>query len=97
MCIRDRLNINLAILNLFPLPVLDGGHIMFALYERLFRRPLPARLVHAVSTVMAVVLISLMLYITVFDFKRFFRFRFRTPPESSQTNQPMPVPEPVEP
>lgn len=91
------LNINLAILNLLPLPILDGGHILFALYERLFRRPLPSRLVHAVSTVMAVVLISLMLYITVFDFKRFFRFRFRTPPESSQTNQPVPIPEPAEP
>lgn len=91
------LNINLAVLNLLPLPVLDGGHILFALYERLFRRPLPARLVHAVSTAMAIALISLMLYITVFDFKRFFRFRFKAPTEPTQTNQIAPTPEPSEP
>ena len=35
------LNINLAIINLFPMPVLDGGHIVMALVERLFGRPLP--------------------------------------------------------
>ncbi|UKI30688.1 MAG: site-2 protease family protein [Lentisphaeria bacterium] len=31
----------LAIFNLFPLPVLDGGHILFGLIEIVFRRPLP--------------------------------------------------------
>ena len=35
------LNINLAILNLLPIPVLDGGHILFALIEKILRRPLP--------------------------------------------------------
>ncbi len=88
------LNINLAVLNLFPLPVLDGGHIVFALYESIFRRPLPARLVQAVSTGFAILLISFMLYVTVFDFKRFFGIRFASEPTPVETNQIAPATEP---
>lgn len=33
------ISVNLGILNLFPIPALDGGHIMFNLYEMIFRRP----------------------------------------------------------
>jgi len=40
------LNINLAIINLLPIPVLDGGHIVFAALEAIRRKPLSARLVH---------------------------------------------------
>lgn len=64
------LNINLAIINLLPLPVLDGGHIVFAFFEAAFRRPLNAKFVHAVSVAFAVVLISFMLYVTFFDIQR---------------------------
>ncbi len=88
------LNINLAILNLLPLPVLDGGHIMFAIYESAFRRPLPARLVQAVSTAFAILLISFMLYVTVFDFKRFFGFRFGADSKPAQTNEVAPAIQP---
>lgn len=66
------LNINLAIINLFPLPILDGGHIVFALVEGAMRKPLNARIVQTVSTAFAVLLISFMLYITFFDVQRFF-------------------------
>jgi regulator of sigma E protease len=64
------LNINLAILNLLPLPVLDGGHIVFAVIEAIFRRPLNAKLVQAASTAFAILLIGFMLYITVFDIQK---------------------------
>ncbi len=64
------LNINLAILNLLPLPVLDGGHIVFAVVEAIRRKPLNARFVHASSVTFAVLLISFMLYVTFFDFQR---------------------------
>lgn len=37
------LSINLALINLFPIPVLDGGHLMFYLFEALRGRPLPQR------------------------------------------------------
>ncbi len=66
------LNINLAIINLFPLPILDGGHIVFALVEGVLRKPLNSRIVQTVSTAFAVLLISFMLYITFFDVQRFF-------------------------
>jgi regulator of sigma E protease len=88
------INIALAVFNLFPIPVLDGGHIVFAIYESVFRRPLPARLVHAVSTAFAVLLISFMLYVTVFDFKRFFGFRFTPSEKPVQTNESVPATQP---
>ena len=69
------LNINLAIINLFPMPVLDGGHIAMALVERLFGRPLPHRLVEYTTTAFAVLLIGFMLYVSFNDVKRFPVFR----------------------
>ena len=69
------LNINLAIINLFPVPVLDGGHIVMALVERLFGRPLPYRLVEYTTTAFAILLISFMVIVSWNDFKRFSLFR----------------------
>lgn len=37
------INIVLAVMNLLPIPLLDGGHIMFSLYEAIMRRSFPAR------------------------------------------------------
>jgi regulator of sigma E protease len=66
------LNINLAILNLLPLPVLDGGHIVFSAIESLIRRPLNPKFVQVSQTAFAALLIAFMLYITVFsDIRRF--------------------------
>jgi regulator of sigma E protease len=64
------LNINLAILNILPIPVLDGGHIAMAILERIRRRPLEVRVMEYTTTVFAVLLISFMLYVTFFDIKR---------------------------
>jgi regulator of sigma E protease len=64
------LNINLAILNLLPLPVLDGGHILLAIIEKIRRRPLNTKFVEYAYTGFAVLLISFMLYVTFFDFRR---------------------------
>lgn len=69
------LNINLAIINLLPLPILDGGHIAVALIERVRRRPLSGRVLENTYTVFAIVLISFMLYVTFFDIKRISLFR----------------------
>ncbi|HEY9174375.1 MAG TPA: RIP metalloprotease RseP [Verrucomicrobiae bacterium] len=64
------LNVNLAILNLLPVPVLDGGHILMALVEKVRRRPLSVKFVEYTTTAFAVLLISFMLYVTVYDIKR---------------------------
>jgi regulator of sigma E protease len=69
------LNINLAIINLLPIPVLDGGHIVMALVERLFGRPLPRRLVEYTTTAFAVLLIGFMLYVSFNDVRRAPLFR----------------------
>lgn len=71
------LNINLAIINLLPLPVLDGGHILLSIFEAIRRKPLNAKFVHAVSIACAVLLISFMLYVTFFDLQRLAMRRWR--------------------
>ncbi len=61
------LNVNLALLNLLPLPVLDGGHITLALIEVIRRRPVSAKFLQIVQTTFAVLLITFMLVIAFFD------------------------------
>ena len=54
------LNVNLAILNLLPIPVLDGGLIMFALFALVFRRRVPDFIVKYASMTFMVLLMGLM-------------------------------------
>jgi regulator of sigma E protease len=61
------LNVNLAMLNMLPLPVLDGGHILLSLVEIFRRRPVSARLLNSIQSGFAVLLIGFMLYIAFFD------------------------------
>lgn len=61
------LNINLALLNLLPIPVLDGGHITLALIEKLRRKPINAKLLEFVQTACALFLVGYMLYISFYD------------------------------
>ncbi len=61
------LNVNLAILNMLPIPVLDGGHTIMGLIEGIFRRKIPAKIQEWATTGFAVALISLMLYVTFHD------------------------------
>ena len=60
----------LAIFNLLPIPVLDGGHVFMALLEIIFRRPLPAVVVKAVSFAFVGLLILMMVYVTWIDILR---------------------------
>ena len=61
------LNVNLAILNMLPIPVLDGGHTVMGLIEGIFRRKIPVKLQEWATTGFAVALISLMVYVTFHD------------------------------
>ena len=61
------LNVNLALLNLLPLPVLDGGHITLSLIEAVRRRPVSAKILNCIQTGFAALLITFMVYIAFFD------------------------------
>jgi regulator of sigma E protease len=63
-------NVNLAIFNLLPIPVLDGGHMLFATIERLRSRALPTDFIMTTQSVFMVLLFSLIIYVSVFDVKR---------------------------
>ena len=66
------INVNLAILNLLPIPVLDGGHMVFATIEKLRGKPLPLPFLERSQMLFIVLLFSFMLYVTFFDFQRLF-------------------------
>jgi len=61
------MNVNLALLNMLPIPVLDGGHILLALIESVRRKPVSARVLNAIQTGCAVLLIGFMVYIAFYD------------------------------
>lgn len=60
-------NIVLAMTNLLPLPILDGGHILFATIEAIIRRPLPAKFMLGVYNLFTFLIIGLALVITFND------------------------------
>jgi regulator of sigma E protease len=62
--------INLAILNLLPIPVLDGGLILFALFELVTKRKVPRKLVNGLSQVFMYLFLGLMLFLVYRDIAR---------------------------
>ncbi|MES2981483.1 MAG: RIP metalloprotease RseP [Verrucomicrobiota bacterium] len=60
-------NINLAVLNMLPFPVLDGGHITMAILEKIFGKPIPIKPLEIIQTACVLMLMSLMLYVTSKD------------------------------
>jgi regulator of sigma E protease len=64
------INFSLAIINLLPLPVLDGGHIAFAIIEMVARRPVPAKFAIALSNAFVLLLLCFMVYVTAQDIGR---------------------------
>lgn len=65
------LNINLAILNMLPLPILDGGHIVMAIIEKLTGKAIQKSLVvKIIQSIFALGFIALMIYIIYMDTQR---------------------------
>jgi len=64
------ININLAVLNLLPIPVLDGGHICFALWEGITRRKVHPKVVGTLVNLFAILLIGAMVFLTWRDSDR---------------------------
>ena len=65
------LSANLAVLNFLPIPALDGGHMMFLLYEGIFRRPVNERLQFALTVAGVACLLGLMIFVNAMDITRF--------------------------
>ena len=64
------LSINLGLINLFPIPVLDGGHLLFYLAEAVRGRPLPPRAQEYGFRAGIALIASLMLFVTWNDLSR---------------------------
>lgn len=61
------MNVNLALLNMLPFPVLDGGHITLAFVEMIRRRPVSGKFLNYLQSACAALLIAFMLFIAFFD------------------------------
>ena len=66
------LNVNLAILNILPLPVVDGGHVVMNTIELIFRRPLNVKVLEFVQFGFVFLLMGFFLFVTVKDVGEFF-------------------------
>jgi len=66
------ISINLAIINLLPLPALDGGRILFVIIESITRRPIPPKFFNAINAIGFFLLILLMILVTIQDIRNLF-------------------------
>ncbi|MBR1609723.1 MAG: site-2 protease family protein [Kiritimatiellae bacterium] len=67
------LNVNLAIVNLLPIPVLDGGHVVFALWRGATGREMPRKLVDALVNVFGILIIAAFVLLSGCDAARLWR------------------------
>lgn len=66
------LSVNLGIMNLLPIPALDGGRILFVLYEGIFRRPLNRKVELNIQLIGVLFVLAIMVLVTWNDIKTFF-------------------------
>lgn len=66
------LSVALAFMNILPIPALDGGHVLFLLYEVIFRRPPSQKFMENAQMFGMLLLIILLLYANGMDIVRFF-------------------------
>jgi regulator of sigma E protease len=67
------INVNLAIFNLLPIPVLDGGQMLFATIGRLRGKTLPVNFIMTAQSIFVMLLLSVFIYVTVYDVRRWSR------------------------
>ena len=66
------LSVNLGIMNLLPIPALDGGRILFVLYEAIFRKPINKKAETAIIATGALFVVIIMIIVTWNDIQRYF-------------------------
>ncbi|MEC8190405.1 MAG: site-2 protease family protein, partial [Verrucomicrobiota bacterium] len=64
------INVNLALFNLLPIPVLDGGHMFFATLSKVIGRPLPRKLMESTQFAFVILLLGFVAYVSFFDIGR---------------------------
>jgi regulator of sigma E protease len=62
------LSVSLGVMNLLPIPALDGGRILFTLPEILFKRRIPPERENVINGIAMLLLIGLLLFVNVMDF-----------------------------
>jgi regulator of sigma E protease len=64
------LSVNLFLLNLLPIPILDGGHILFLFIEKIRGRPVSERVFNAALWAGLILLVALIVFVTYSDIAR---------------------------
>jgi regulator of sigma E protease len=65
------LSISLAFLNILPIPALDGGHLVFLLYEGIFRREIPVKVKLGIQRAGFLLLLAFMAFVLYNDIRHF--------------------------
>ena len=66
------LRVNLGLMNLIPIPVLDGGRIIFVIYEAIFKKPINKKAQYYMTITFGLLMVALMLAVTWNDIQRLF-------------------------
>lgn len=66
------ISVNLAVINLLPIPILDGGHIMFLLIEKVKGKPVSENVLRGAQWVGLILLLTLVVFVTFHDVRRLF-------------------------
>ena len=61
------LSINLGIMNILPIPALDGGHVLFLLIEKITRKKMNQKIEAIATNIFFILLLALMAYVTLHD------------------------------
>jgi regulator of sigma E protease len=67
------ISVNLAVINFLPIPLLDGGHMAFLIYEKIRGKPAPERAFAAANFVGIAVIASLMIFVFYLDLTRLWK------------------------
>ena len=73
MMLTVMINVSLAVLNLMPVPVLDGGQMLFATIGKLRGKALPTELVIKMQSAFLILILCMVLYVSFFDVRRIAR------------------------
>lgn len=63
-------SLNLAFINLLPIPVVDGGHILFAIIESITKKPIKAKTMERVTLPFIILIVAFFIYVTYHDLAR---------------------------